>query len=148
MRDKYSTIETTPHKGKDTSWLRVLVAIGYPLPVAAVLFCIFCSFYLGTEIVIFLILSILTVLGYLGVVISILRPSPKVDEPSPIPVAPSERSRATSDESSAIAAGILGGILLNRTLKKNTRSSSRKENDFLWQEKVRKDMDDDGFRDW
>ena len=102
------------------SWLHVLVAIGYPFPVAGVLFCIFCSFYLGTEIMIFLILTILTLLGYLGVVIFILRTSHKVDEHSPSPIVHTEKPDSSSDESKAVAAAIFGGILLSHALRKRT----------------------------
>lgn len=42
----------------------------------------------------------------------------------------------------------LDGLLLDKTLLRNSKSADKKENDFLWQEKTRRDMNDDGFIDW
>lgn len=73
MRDK----NASNNKKKDIDWLRVLVAIDYPLPAAAILFSIYYILYLGMDIIIFLILAILTVLAYLGVAIILLKPLPE-----------------------------------------------------------------------
>lgn len=80
MRDK----NASNNKKKDIDWLRVLVAIGYPLPAAAILFSIYYIIYLGMDITIFLILAILTVLAYLGVATILLKPLPEDKKYSPM----------------------------------------------------------------
>lgn len=129
-------------------WLEYIVAIGYPLPVAFVLFCVFDIIYLGLESVFGLVMMILTVLAYLSVVFYLLHSFRK---PTPSSLSDSSARFDTaayrndldseSDEASSFAAGVLGGVLLGRAIRKQS-SANRDENDFLWQEKIRRDMYD------
>lgn len=129
-------------------WLGYLIAIGYPLPVTFVLFCVFDIIYLGLGSIFCLVMMILTVVGYLVVVFLLLHSFSK-PTPSSIYDSSARFNTATyrndidsdSDEASALAVGMLGGVLLGRAIGKHS-SANRDENDFLWQEKIRRDMYD------
>lgn len=128
-----------PEKKKKITWLRVLFAFGAPLPTAVLVFFIFYMLYLGWGSLIFLILLILTVLAYLGCALYILLDNSEPNTTS----APVKDSGLTSNESTAFTAGLLGGVLLGRTLLKKNHSAQDDVNDFLWQEKIRRDMHDE-----
>ena len=137
-----------PEKKKGTDWLCVLFAIWLPLKYAFFIFLIFYLLYVGTDSLIFLFLIILTVLLYLVAVLYLLDFFSKPADPSYSSGGFAVDSDLTSDEEEALSAGLLGGALLGRTFLKNPKSADKKENDFLWQEKTRRDMYDDGFIDW
>ena len=130
-------------KKKGIDWLLALVAFGYPFMPAFVLFSICEILYLGTGSLFCLILAILTVVGYVGIALYILVSFSKKDSTSYSPEAPDEDPDLTSDEATAFSAGLLGGALLGRTLLKSTHTADKNENDFLWQEKTRREMHDD-----
>ena len=148
MKTENTNNKPSPGKKNGINWLCVLCAVGYPFMPAFVLSVIFYLLYLGTESVVCLILLILTVLGYLGFVLYLLVYFSKPGTPSAPANTSDGHSDLTSDEATAFSAGLLGGALLSRTLRKHTHSDDKNVNDFLWQEKTRRDMNDDGFVDW
>lgn len=122
-----------------------LIAIGVATPLAAPFAIIFLILYLGECGTVFLILFILTILLYLLGIFLIIRYLNKRDSSSSRSADPFVTNDSVgSSNSSAFILGLMGGALLDRTLRK--RKSS--DNDFLWQEKIRRDMHDEGFTDW
>lgn len=107
---------TDPEKKKGTNWLCVLAAIWLPLKYAFFIFLIFYLLYVGTDSLIFLFLTILTVLLYLVAVFYLLDFFSKPADPSYSSGGSAVDSDLTSDEATAFSAGLLGGVLLDRTL--------------------------------
>ena len=125
----------------------VLIALAVPFPVAAIIGSILLIVYLGDGGGVFLFLFILTVLIYLLVVIICIRSLKKPSKPSSYSAVSTDDS--ASDAASTFFLGMVGGAMLDRALRKDKRSIFDKaHDDFLWQEKIRRDMRDDGFNDW
>ena len=122
--------------------MEVLLALGVASPVAVPVGVITLILYLGLEKNVFLILFILTVLLYLLAIILIVRYLSKRQPSSHL--TPDPYVAPEPDHASSFLLGLMGGALLDRHLRKRKQS----DDGFLWQEKIRRDMHEDGFTDW
>lgn len=141
-----SDLKKESGKNRRLGWFEIIFALGIPLPTAFVLFCIFDIIYLGMESVFGLVMMIMTVLGYLLAFFLLLRFFRKPTPPSPSGLSAGsgitsckKDSDSGSEVASSFAAGVLGGMLLDHAIRKHS-SEDKNDNDFLWQEKIRRDM--------
>ena len=118
--------ESDSREKRELGWIDYLVAIGYPLPAAFVLFCVFDIIFLGLGSVFGLVMMILTVVVYLLVVFFLLHIFQKPAPPLPSGTSVESRTAAygnnpdsESEVASSFAAGMLGGLLLGRAISKH-----------------------------
>ncbi len=121
-----------------------MIALGLPIFPAAIIGLIFYLLYLGSDSVVFLVLLCATGLIYIIAAILFFHALKKGPSSKSSKASPGISGSSSADPDSAFLLGMIGGTVLDRTFFRK----GEKDNDFLWQEKTRRDMMDEGYKDW
>ena len=141
---KQITEITAPPQKNKLGWIGWLLAIGVPAPYTLPFVIVFLIIYLGTDSTLFLILTILGILLYIGLVAKcVIKLKEPIDPSKPYSGSAGPSSDADSITSSEAAglmfgAGLLGGLLGHYIGKHHKSHAEKVRDDWLWQEKYRR----------